>query len=104
MAVAGVAQFRRHGTTIDPTAPERASALVTTGVFGVTRNPMYLGMTAVLLGLGVWTGNAAALVPALLFVPFITAVQIRAEEAAMRRLFGPAFDAYAARTPRWLIR
>ena len=104
VAVAGVVIFRRHGTTIDPTAPGRASALVTSGIYRVTRNPMYLGMALVLLGFAIWTGNLLALALAPVFVVAITRFQIRAEEAALRRLFGGAFDAYAAAVPRWLIR
>lgn len=110
-AVAGLAvdaaallQFRRHRTTFDPTRPERASALVTTGLYGLTRNPMYLGMALVLTGVALWVGNLLALGLIPVFVAVITAFQIRPEEAAMRRLFGEAFDAYAARVPRWVIR
>ena len=96
-------QFRRHRTTIDPTRPGRASALVTTGIYRLTRNPMYVGMAIVLTGIAVWTGSALALVLVPVFVWVLTAWQIRPEEAAMRTLFGEAFDAYAAAVPRWLI-
>ena len=96
-------QFRRHRTTIDPTRPGRASALVTTGIYRHTRNPMYVGMAIVLTGVAVWTGSALALVLVPVFVWVLTAWQIRPEEAAMRTLFGEAFDAYAAAVPRWLI-
>lgn len=101
---AALLQFRRHRTTFDPTRPDRASALVTTGLYRVSRNPMYVGMATLLLGLAVWLGHllALALVPA--FVVLLTIVQIRPEEEAMRRLFGDAFEAYAAAVPRWLIR
>ena len=101
---AALVQFRRHRTTIDPTRPERASALVTTGIYRISRNPMYLGMAVVLTGIAVWTGSLLALALVPLFVWVLTAWQIRPEEAAMRQLFRETFDAYATAVPRWLIR
>ncbi|MEO1117308.1 MAG: isoprenylcysteine carboxylmethyltransferase family protein [Pseudomonadota bacterium] len=98
----GVIQFRRHKTTVDPLHPEKASTLVTSGIFSVTRNPMYVGLVLILLGVGVRFDSLAAVLIALGFIPLITALQIRAEEAAMRDLFGGDFDAYVARTRRWI--
>ena len=103
VAIAGVLAFRRHGTTVDPTRPERASALVTSGIYAVTRNPMYVGMALAVAGIGLRTGSLIALSLAPVFVLALTKFQIEPEEAAMRGLFGEAFDEYAARTPRWLI-
>lgn len=102
VAFLGVAQFRRHRTTVDPLHPTKASTLVTSGIYRLTRNPMYLGLLTVLLGIGVLFASGAALIVAALFVPIITALQIRTEEAAMRELFGAAFDDYAASVRRWL--
>ena len=102
VAALGVIQFRQHRTTVDPLRPNKASTLVTSGVFRLTRNPMYLGMLLVLLGVGVLFNSLAAVVLALCFVPLITALQIHAEEAAMHTLFGADFDAYKATVRRWL--
>ena len=102
VAALGVIQFRRHKTTVDPLHPDKASTLVTSGIFSVTRNPMYVGLTLILLGVGVRFDSLAAVLIAVGFVPLITALQIRAEEAAMRDLFGSDFDAYAANVRRWL--
>ena len=103
VAIAGVLAFRRHRTTVDPRDPSKASSLVTTGIFGVTRNPMYVGMALIVAGFGLGTNSLIALSLAPVFVVALTKFQIEPEEAAMRRLFGEAFDAYAARVPRWLL-
>ena len=103
-ALAGGAgrEFRRHGTTVEPFRPERASALVTTGSNAVTRNPMYVGMAGVLLAHAAWRGSWPALVPVAVFVGVIDRLQVEVEEAALVRLFGAEYVAYRAAVPRWL--
>ena len=102
IALAGVREFARARTTVNPLAPERASQLVTRGVFARTRNPMYLGMLLVLAGWAVWLGNALAWLGLPLFVLLLNALQIRPEERAMRQRFGAEFERYAARVRRWV--
>ncbi len=101
-AFAGVLAFRRHRTTVNPLAPGTSSALVATGLYRLSRNPMYLGMLLVLAGWGAWLANGAAacLLPA--FVAYMNRFQIAPEERALRAKFGDAFAAYAASTRRWL--
>lgn len=81
---------------------ETNNALVTTGAFAVTRNPMYLGMTLFCIGGALWFGRMPMLLAAPLM--FLTAdrVFIPFEEEKMRRQFGDAFDAYCRRVRRWL--
>lgn len=78
------------------------SALVTGGVFALSRNPIYLADALVLAGLLIlWQALwAALLVPA--FMAFITRRFIRGEEARIAARFGADWLAYAARTRRWL--
>lgn len=102
IAVAGVVRFRHHKTTVDPLHPDKASQLVTDGIFSFTRNPMYLGMLVALLAFAVWLGSATTVLIALMFVPLITALQINEEERAMQTLFGEEFTHYRRRTRRWL--
>ncbi|MCL1961238.1 MAG: isoprenylcysteine carboxylmethyltransferase family protein [Desulfovibrionaceae bacterium] len=102
IALAGVREFARARTTINPLAPERASRMVSSGIFSRTRNPMYLGMLLALAGWAVWLGNAAAWLALPLFVAVLTVLQIRPEERALRQRFGAQFDHYAARVRRWL--
>jgi protein-S-isoprenylcysteine O-methyltransferase Ste14 len=99
----GVLPFRRAGTTVDPTRPERASALVTTGIYSVSRNPMYLGMLLVIVAWGIYLANAAGLVLApLAFVLYLDRVQIPREERALATAFGSDYAGYASRVRRWL--
>ena len=99
----GVLPFRRAGTTVDPTRPERASALVTTGVYSMTRNPMYLGMLLLLVAWGLYLASTVGLVlapPA--FALYLDRVQIPSEERALAAAFGSDYAGYARRVRRWL--
>jgi protein-S-isoprenylcysteine O-methyltransferase Ste14 len=100
--IAGVAAFRRRGTTVDPTRPQRASAMVVTGVYRRTRNPMYLGLALALAGVAAWLANLAALAVIPLFVAWLTRLQIVPEERALRGNFGTGYDDYVAQVRRWL--
>jgi protein-S-isoprenylcysteine O-methyltransferase Ste14 len=102
LGLLGVWALGRSGTTVNPHRPDRTSALVTTGVYAVTRNPMYTGLVLVLLAWTAWLAHPAGLVGVVAFVLYIDRFQTRAEEAALRAQFGAAFDRYRARVPRWL--
>ena len=95
-------EFARVRTTVNPIHIEKATALVTSGPFSFSRNPMYLGMLLVLLGICVWLGSLPGLASPLLFVAYITRFQIVPEERVMMQKFGTAFTDYAKRTRRWL--
>ena len=98
----GLLAFRAARTTVNPLAPERASALVTGGVYRITRNPMYVGMALLLLA---WAVYLAALLPftgLVAFVAWITGYQIRPEERVLAGRFGEEYARYAARVRRWL--
>jgi protein-S-isoprenylcysteine O-methyltransferase Ste14 len=95
------ALFRREGTELNPTSPANRK-LVTAGPYRVTRNPMYLGLVIVTLGIAVWVGAWPMFLAPL--ASFVTSnwVHIPFEEAKMRRQFGETFDAYCGRVRRWL--
>lgn len=98
----GVVQFLRAKTTVNPLQPGAASALVTGGIYRFTRNPMYLGMAAMLLAWGLYLGNLAAIALVGVFVAYIDRFQIGPEERALEARFGAEFAAYRARVRRWL--
>ncbi|XBQ16339.1 MAG: isoprenylcysteine carboxylmethyltransferase family protein [Oceanicaulis sp.] len=100
--IAAVVSFRMHKTTVDPRYPDRAGALVTSGVFSISRNPMYVGMALLLVGWAIWLGDGIALIFPALFFALIDRVQIPAEEAALSEHFGEAYTAYCSKTRRWL--
>lgn len=102
VAIAGVIAFRAAGTTVNPLRPEKASALVTSGIYRVTRNPMYLGLLFVLVGWALVLSNVMTLIILPLFVLYMNRFQIRPEEAALASLFGAEFTQYQSRVRRWL--
>lgn len=102
IAVMGVAQFRRHHTTINPHTIDKTSALVTGGIYRFTRNPMYLGMLLVLVGTVFLSRDVLALLVVPGFIITLNRLQILPEERALSARFGGAFDAYCDRTRRWI--
>ncbi|MDH5305282.1 MAG: isoprenylcysteine carboxylmethyltransferase family protein, partial [Gammaproteobacteria bacterium] len=86
----------------NPLKPETASALVQSGIFGKTRNPMYVGLLLILSGWAVWLESLSCLGLLLLFVVAITELQIKPEEAAMRKLFGDEYLRYCEKVGRWI--
>ena len=93
--------FGREGTEVSPTSPTNHK-LVLSGPYQFTRNPMYLGLVVLTLGIAVWAGTwPMIIVP---FAVFATAnwVHIPFEEAKMRRQFGASYDDYVSRVRRWV--
>ena len=102
VAVAGLVAFRQARTTVNPMKPEASSALVERGIYGLTRNPMYLGMALVLAAWAVWLGSVAAAAVLPVFTFYMTRFQIVPEERALAARFGDAFAGYLRRVRRWL--
>ncbi|MCF2946822.1 isoprenylcysteine carboxylmethyltransferase family protein [Paraglaciecola aquimarina] len=99
---AGVWQFRKAQTTVNPTTPEKASNLVQSGVFKVTRNPMYLGMACLLIAVVLYIQNIYGLPCILLFVAYINQFQIKPEERMIEQLFGQEYIDYKSKVRRWI--
>ena len=93
--------FKQLETTINPMQPSQASKLATNGPFKFTRNPMYLGMSIMLIGFGVIFGAKLTVCLLALFVLYITIFQIMPEELAMEQKFDDWED-YSAKVRRWL--
>ena len=100
--VAGIIAFRRAKTTVNPMKPEKSAALVVSGVYRITRNPMYVGMVFILLAWAVYLASPRALFGPLAFAAYITRFQIKPEERVLAARFGAEFSSYQARVRRWL--
>lgn len=100
--LAGIFAFRKAQTTVNPLTPQRSSTVVTNGIYGITRNPMYLGLGLILLGLAVYLASLWALLGPVLYVAFITRFQIQPEERALAARFGASYSVYCVRVRRWL--
>jgi len=92
--------FKIHGTTVKPF--EESSALLTDGVYGFTRHPMYLGFVLILLGIAVFMGSATPFAVIAAFAVLMDVVFIRAEERMMEAKFGERWATYTSRTRRWM--
>ncbi|ELS8946938.1 methyltransferase family protein [Vibrio fluvialis] len=102
IGIAGVVQFHRAKTTVNPTKPHEASTVVDSGIFHYSRNPMYLALLLLLLGFAYWHQNVASLLVVALFVIYMNRFQIQPEERVLERLFGRAYTDYKARVRRWI--
>ena len=99
--VAGIVAFGRAKTTVNPMKPEKSAALVCSGVYSITRNPMYVGMVFILLAWAAYLASPWALFGPLAFAAYITRFQIKPEERVLAGRFGDAFANYQTRVRRW---
>jgi protein-S-isoprenylcysteine O-methyltransferase Ste14 len=102
IALAGVLEFRRAKTTVNPLTPEAAAVIVTSGIYRLSRNPMYLGLLLVLIGWAVWLPHILPLALLPFFILYMNRFQIEPEERALAAKFGGQFREYARSVRRWL--
>ena len=100
--ISAVSLFKKKETTVNPMSPEKASSLVVDGVFKYTRNPMYLGMSVVLLSISIQFNLIGGILIVSLFVAYITVFQIIPEEEAMEENFGQDYLLFKKNTRRWI--
>ncbi len=94
-------QFFSSKTSIDPRSPSKVSTLVTGGLYQYSRNPMYLALLLLLLGWGLYLGNAFNTLLAAGFVYYMNTFQIIPEEEALTNLFGKQYQKYCVMVRRW---
>jgi protein-S-isoprenylcysteine O-methyltransferase Ste14 len=94
-------QFIKAKTTIDPFSPSKSTHLVTSGVYKISRNPMYLALLMLLLAFGLWLGNVFNMLLAAGFVSNMNTFQIIPEEKALVKLFGNEYQQYCIQVRRW---
>ena len=100
IVLAAIRGFARAGTRVEPWAP--SSAIVSDGLYRFSRNPMYVGMAIVMLGLALILSSPSSLLMVAVGLVVIDRFVIRREEAYLESKFGDAYRAYRRRVRRWL--
>jgi protein-S-isoprenylcysteine O-methyltransferase Ste14 len=101
LSVSAAALFRREGTELNP-ASATNQKLVTSGAFRFTRNPMYLGLVLVTLGIAFWVGTWPMFLAPIATFATANWAHIPFEEAKMRRQFSSDFEQYTRKARRWI--
>ena len=92
--------FKKVNTTVKPF--EKPSSLILKGPFKISRNPMYLGMALLLIGLGFVLGSITSFFGFVLFVAVMEIGFIRQEEKILLEVFGTGFEDYKKKVRRWV--
>lgn len=100
LGVAALVAFRRAGTPLQSRG--RVAHLVTSGIYGFTRNPVYLGFLFIVIGISLDSGSYWGTLLAPLVVILFNRFVIRPEEEYLASKFGEQFAAYQAKVRRWL--
>lgn len=92
--------FKKTGTTVKPF--EESITLITTGVFRVSRHPMYVGMVLILLGIAMLLGSLTPYVVIPVFVVLMEVNFVKVEERMLEEKFNEAWSAYKRKVRRWM--
>ena len=101
-AMLAIFLFKKDKTTVNPINPEETTTLVTTGIFSITRNPMYLGLFFVISSTILFFGSWFGIIILMFFVWYINKFQIIPEEEAIEKLFGDEYREYKKNVRRWI--
>ena len=101
-AIFAILLFKKDKTTVNPIDPEETTTLVTTGIFSITRNPMYLGLFFLISSTVLFFGSWLGIIILVIFVWYINKFQIIPEEQAMEKLFGKKYNEYKKNVRRWI--
>jgi protein-S-isoprenylcysteine O-methyltransferase Ste14 len=94
--------FLKKHTTANPMKPQNTSGIVTTGLYKISRNPMYVGLLTILTGYAVWLGSLTPFLMLPVFYALITEMQVKPEEKILEQKFGDEYLNYKNRVKRWL--
>ena len=100
--LSGIWAFKKAGTTVNPVEIEKASAVVDSGVYRFSRNPMYLGLLLLLIGYGYLQQNLLSLLVSVLFVLYMNRFQITPEESFLQLKFADDYTRYKEKVRRWI--
>lgn len=102
LVIAGIVTLRMARTTVNPLTPGASTALVTTGIFRLSRNPMYVGVAAALTGWALYLAHGLAFLFVPFFVLYMNRFQILPEERILSAKFSEAYARYKQSVRRWL--
>lgn len=100
--VLGGLRFKAVSTTVNPITPKESSALVTTGIYRFSRNPMYIGFLFMLVGWSVFLASLYASALTIVYIIYMNRFQIEPEERALESIFGVQYLSYKSKVRRWL--
>ncbi|TQV77107.1 isoprenylcysteine carboxylmethyltransferase family protein [Aliikangiella marina] len=100
--VLAVYEFYKYRTTVDPTDPGKVTRLVKTGIFTVSRNPMYLALTLLLVSFAFYIRAPLTIPLIFLFIFYMNKYQIKPEERVLREKFADEFSRYQQKVRRWI--
>lgn len=93
--------FREHKTTLDPRLPFKTTAVVETGIFGVTRNPMYVGMIMIVGAVGLYWQHSGFIIFVAITMMYLHFLQVLPEEHLLIKKHGEQYKVYQDKVPRW---
>lgn len=102
IGISAIISFKRHKTTVNPTKPEASTTVVSSGIYSLSRNPMYLAMLISLISLAYYLQNITSLPVILIFIGYMTRFQIIPEEKVLTKIFGQQYLDYQSKVRRWL--
>jgi len=94
--------FRKFKTTVNPVYPDKASHLVASGIYSISRNPMYVGYLCWLLAATIFFENILNILLLPIFIILVNRLYIQPEEQALEKIFKDKFVLYKSRVRRWL--
>ncbi|HIF17753.1 MAG TPA: isoprenylcysteine carboxylmethyltransferase family protein [Cycloclasticus sp.] len=95
-------RFMKAKTTVNPIKPNNASALVTSGIYQYTRNPMYVGNFIFLTAYLIWLGSPYNVICLALYVLYMNEFQIQPEERVLQNMFGDEYRSFCSKVRRWI--
>lgn len=102
IGVSAVWEFKKRKTTVNPIKVDNASLVVDSGIFGYSRNPMYLALFILIFCFGYYLQNLLSVSLSFLFVIYMNRFQILPEERALESLFGAEYVDYKQKVRRWI--
>ena len=97
-----LSQFVQWKTTVNPMKINNASALITTGLFSISRNPIYIVDLLLLFSWVIWLGQWVNIALLPFFIIYLNRFQIEPEERVLKKIFGAKYEKYCSATRRWI--